>query len=211
MNQNELPIRKKRGRPFDEDKLKSIISTARRLFGENGFERTTIDAIADASGVTKMTIYSHFKSKEDLFGATITSRVEEEFSINNKNLNPKNPREGLAIIAENFLTLIRKDEVLGMYRTMFSSALTHKNLCNLFYKNGPSMVHHEVSYYLKQCNAVGSIKIKDCDCLATQFLSLFTGLSHIQCLLGIKKPSKKEDMDFIEKNIDFFIKSITNI
>ena len=211
MSQNKLPIRKKRGRPFDEDKLKSIISTAGRLFGENGFERTTIDAISDASGVTKMSIYSHFKSKEDLFGATITSRVEEEFSIENENLNPKNPRDGLAAIAEKFLTLIRKDEVLGMYRTMFSSALTHQNLCNLFYKNGPLMVHREVAGYLYQCNDVGSIEAADCDFLATQFLSLFTGLPHIECLLGIKKPTKKEDMDLIKKNVDFFIKSITNI
>lgn len=71
MNPNNPLLKKRRGRPFDSQKMEAIISTAQRLFAESGFERTTIDAIAEMSGVTKMTIYSHFKSKEELFGATI--------------------------------------------------------------------------------------------------------------------------------------------
>jgi len=79
-------IKKTRGRPIDTSKLKSVISTARMLFAKNGFEKTTLDDIAEISGVTKMTIYSHFKSKEKLFGATITDKLMKNFLLILKSL-----------------------------------------------------------------------------------------------------------------------------
>ncbi len=206
MNTNNPSLKKKRGRPFDPQKMESIISTAQRLFAENGFERTTIDAIAEMSGVTKMTIYSHFKSKEELFGATVLSKVEHEFLVTGQNLDPKNPQDGLAMIAKQFVSLIRKDEVLGAYRTMFASTSTHPELCVTFYQNGPVKVHCEVSEYLKKCLGIGSLNITNFDYAATQFLSLFVGLDHTKCLLGLGKPSKKEDDDLIFRNVEFFIK-----
>jgi TetR/AcrR family transcriptional repressor of mexJK operon len=206
MSQNKLPIRKKRGRPFDPQKMEAIISTAQRLFAESGFERTTIDAIAEMSGVTKMTIYNHFKSKEELFGATILSRVENEFPTSNSNLDPENPKDGLEIIARKFLSLIRKDEVLNTYRAMFASNSTHPDTCLLFYQNGPLKAHNQVAEYMKKCSEVGSLNVTDSDKAATQFLSLFLGLDHIKCLLGLGKPSRNEDEELILMNLQVFIK-----
>ena len=207
MNKNNSSLIKKRGRPFDSKKMNSIITNARRLFAENGFERTTIDAIAEMSGVSKMTIYSHFSSKEELFGATILNKVENEFLTSNSNLDPKNPKDGLEIIARKFLSLIRKDEVLKTYRAMFASNSTHPDLCLLFYQNGPLKAHNEVAEYLQKCSEMNSLKITDSDKAATQFLSLFLGLGHIKCLLGLGKPSRKEDEELILMNLELFIKS----
>ena len=207
MNSNNPLLIKKRGRPFDLKKMEAIISTAQRLFTENGFERTTIDAISDMSGVTKMTIYSHFKSKEELFGATILSKVENVFLLTDEELDPNKPKYGLTVIAKKFISLIRKDEVLSAYRTMFASTSTYPELCNTFYQNGPMKVHLEVSEYLKKCSGTKSLNINDFDLAATQFLSLFQGLNHTKCLLGLGKPSKKQDDDLILKNVEFFIKA----
>lgn len=96
-------IKKTRGRPIDNSKINSIIETARTLFAQNGFARTTLDAIAEMSGVTKMTIYSHFKSKEELFGATITNRIKKEFAFDIETLDPRNPSDGLIKIASGFI------------------------------------------------------------------------------------------------------------
>jgi AcrR family transcriptional regulator len=43
-----------------------LIETAIRLFTERGFHATGIDTIIAEAGVAKMTLYNHFKSKEDL-------------------------------------------------------------------------------------------------------------------------------------------------
>ena len=49
-----------------EETRKAIIENALRLFGENGYAVTSVQAIADAAGVTKGAFYHHFESKQDL-------------------------------------------------------------------------------------------------------------------------------------------------
>jgi AcrR family transcriptional regulator len=43
-----------------------LLATATRLFAERGFERTTVQEIVDAAGVTKGALYHYFGSKDDL-------------------------------------------------------------------------------------------------------------------------------------------------
>lgn len=44
----------------------NIIDAAYTLFYQSGFMRTGVDAVADAAGVTKRTLYQHFGSKDEL-------------------------------------------------------------------------------------------------------------------------------------------------
>ena len=37
------------------------------LFARDGYERTSVDAIAAEAGVSKRTVYSHYGDKENLF------------------------------------------------------------------------------------------------------------------------------------------------
>jgi AcrR family transcriptional regulator len=48
-----------------------ILETARRLFAELGYERTTIRAIAAAAEVDKSSILQYFGSKQELFRAAV--------------------------------------------------------------------------------------------------------------------------------------------
>lgn len=45
---------------------RTIQQHAMRLFGERSFEETTVTDVARAAGVSAMTVYRHFPSKEDL-------------------------------------------------------------------------------------------------------------------------------------------------
>lgn len=45
----------------------SISDAATRLFIEYGFDRVTVDEIADAADVGRMTVFNHFPRKEDMF------------------------------------------------------------------------------------------------------------------------------------------------
>ncbi len=44
-----------------------IAETARRLFGERGFEEVKVAEVAAAAGVSEATVFNYFPSKEDLF------------------------------------------------------------------------------------------------------------------------------------------------
>lgn len=50
---------------------KHIIEVARRVFGQFGFRKTTIDEIAHAARKGKSTIYYYFKNKEDIFRGVV--------------------------------------------------------------------------------------------------------------------------------------------
>ena len=47
-------------------KKEQVIDTARNLFSEHGYRKVSMDEIARVSGVTKRTIYTYFKDKNDL-------------------------------------------------------------------------------------------------------------------------------------------------
>jgi AcrR family transcriptional regulator len=53
-----------------------LTDAAERLFSDQGFHATSLDAVADAAGYTKGAVYSNFSSKEDLFFAVYERRVE---------------------------------------------------------------------------------------------------------------------------------------
>jgi AcrR family transcriptional regulator len=44
-----------------------ISNAATRLFWERGFDQVTVDEIAAATGVARMTVFNHFPRKEDMF------------------------------------------------------------------------------------------------------------------------------------------------
>ena len=47
-------------------KKQEISSMAMKIFAKKGFEKTTIQEIADGVGIGKGTIYEYFKTKEDI-------------------------------------------------------------------------------------------------------------------------------------------------
>ena len=69
-----------RGRPRSEESRLSILDTAERLFGENGYAGTSLEAIAKGAGVGKQTIYRWWPSKSHL-AADIYERLAPKDEI----------------------------------------------------------------------------------------------------------------------------------
>ncbi len=57
-------------------KREQLVHAALELFLKRGFQAVGVDAIADAAGVTKKTLYHHFKSKDELILAALRLRDE---------------------------------------------------------------------------------------------------------------------------------------
>ncbi|MBO4827806.1 MAG: TetR/AcrR family transcriptional regulator [Prevotella sp.] len=53
-----------------------LVDVARQLFAKKGFENTTMNDIAVASGKGRRTLYTYFKNKEDVYYAVIESELE---------------------------------------------------------------------------------------------------------------------------------------
>lgn len=57
-------------------KREQILQTAERLFYDEGFHATGIDRVVSEAGVVRMTLYNHFRSKDDLVAAVLARRQE---------------------------------------------------------------------------------------------------------------------------------------
>ena len=67
-------IRRPRGRPrqlSEEERRQKLIETAVSVFLDLGYDAASMDEIAHRAGMSKRTVYQVFKSKEDLFVATL--------------------------------------------------------------------------------------------------------------------------------------------
>lgn len=107
-------------------KRSRIIAAAVELFYENGYERTTLDAIAERLKVTKPFIYTHFSSKGELL-AEICSRgiASSQEAIDSVIHLDKSPSEKLRILSERFVKAVL---VSQMHIAIFSRE--EKNLAS---------------------------------------------------------------------------------
>jgi AcrR family transcriptional regulator len=61
-------------RPSSEHTRERILTAANKLFYAEGIRAVSVDAIAEKAGLTKRTLYYHFKSKDELIEAYLISR-----------------------------------------------------------------------------------------------------------------------------------------
>lgn len=196
----------KRGRPRDPERMKRVIEAASQQFLEQGYERASMEAVALASGVSKMTLYNYFPSKDALLEACVASRTDDLFEgFAGGKLDPARPVESLALIARQFIMLMRAEDVLQLHRTLYGIASTHPDVCARYFKAGPERVNAMVQAYMSSAMAAGQLDIDDIVLAADQFIALLLGCPHIHATLGLGLPSAAEDERLIQSNVELFL------
>lgn len=116
------------------------MTVAAHLFQTEGYDRTSIDAIAEAANKSKRSIYNHFDGKEDLFAAVIGEELNE---VRNA-LQPVFDRTELPTADRMKQYMIRRMEMLSessVYKQMLINEVRHRieprfvdirRLCNEF-------------------------------------------------------------------------------
>ena len=70
-----------------------LVDIARQLFAKNGFENTTMNEIAVASNKGRRTLYTYFKSKEEIFLAVIQAELKRLYErmeeVARKSISPE--------------------------------------------------------------------------------------------------------------------------
>lgn len=67
------------GRPtraYARQRQEDLLECALQMFAQNGFELTTLDAVAASMNMTKRTIYARYKAKGELFEAAVKRAID---------------------------------------------------------------------------------------------------------------------------------------
>lgn len=198
------------GRPKDLEKRAAILEAAKQLFPASGFDGTSLDTIAALAGVSKLTVYSHFKDKESLFTEAIrekclTQMPEALFDVPVAG----SMREQMLAIARAFFDLVTSQESISLHRLLVSGIGDTEKLAQMFWTAGAQVLQSKFAGFLRSKMEAGQLEIGDPLRAASQFFCLVKGELHARQLCGLcaSEASPKDIDDHLQASVDFFVRA----
>ncbi len=176
------------GRPKDPAKREAILAAAQTLFLAHGYEGSSMDAIAAEAGVSKLTLYSHFKDKETLFGAAVKATCETRLPRRLFEL-----QEGCSIqavlrgIGEALVELANSPESIGLHRAMAAMATQNPALSRMFYEAGPQRLLDDLAQLFAEADSRELLAVAEPARAAEHFCALLKGSEHLRLLIGYER------------------------
>lgn len=209
MNHQSDEISAKHGRPRDPERMRRVLEAAKTQFLQQGFTATSMESIAKAASVSKMTIYNYFPNKEVLFETCVATRTDAIFHLSTLYHTGQQlplPNTLLHQIAIQFVVMMRDEEILALHRVMMACASQHPDICQSFFEQGCLRLNQQLQGYFELANQAKLLCIPNVQRAADQFLALFLGRQHLQGLLMLGTPTEAEDRAMIEDNLNLFLK-----
>lgn len=165
------------GRPKDMEKRAAILAAAKSLFIRNAFAGTSMDAIAADAGVSKLTVYSHFGDKDNLFREVIRSRIQDLLPEEIYTYDPAaDIGEVLHRIAHAHMQIDCQPDNVGTFRAILSDCRQgNPRYGKLLWEEGPARTHRLMEGLLQDAVEAGALDIPVIKTASVQFFSLIKG------------------------------------
>lgn len=198
-----------RGRPKDPAKRAAILDAAKCLFLSGGFSGTSMDAVAKAAGVSKLTVYSHFSDKETLFSAAVEAKCHNTLPEPFFELDETLPiRASLTRIGLAFIELIHSPEVIALERLMCTMATQDTEMSRLFFEAGPQRTLSAMESLIRNANDANLMDTPNPRHAAESFFALLQGREHMRTRIGIREPmTSSEAQPHVERAVDMFLRA----
>lgn len=190
-------------------KAESILAAAKRAFLAGGFGAVSMDAIAREAAVSKATVYAHFGSKEELFGAVIRRECEQRFAgLSPGDFDPDDLRASLNRLGQRFLELILSPDAVAVHRIILGEVTRFPVLGEVFWRAGPERNLLQIEAFLQSAAAAGALSLGDPRLAAEQFVSLVRGEIHLRELLRLEAAAGQGEIrSAVEGAVDTFLRA----
>jgi TetR/AcrR family transcriptional repressor of mexJK operon len=186
------------------DKRRQILEVARRLFLENGYEGTSMEAIQRAVGGSKATLYAHFPSKERLFEVALEGADAGPLVFE---LNPGTaPQIVLRKVAEKVLQVCDSAWFVRMQRCVIERAGAAPETAQAFFDNGFGESLRELEGWLRAQHRLGVIHCPQPARSAELFLGMTHGLHAHRALFGLSPLGDSERRSWIRSVVRAFLR-----
>lgn len=167
-----------------------ILCTAARVFARDGFQGAGIDTIASEAGVSRQTIYNHYRDKEALLAAVVEDALDRMNAslfavITTFPQSGKNLERELTAFAIRMSRNCVYDSSAAFLRKLVQPEDTDLSLARqICSKKGPAQAVPAIAACLSRLALSGDLTITDPDLAARHFLALINADTHFHSLTG---------------------------
>ena len=184
----------------------SILSAAREVFLREGFQAASMDHIAATADVSKVTIYSKFGSKQDLFRAIVDDICEQILAM--EIVIPETMESveaGLIELAVDYAEVLYDPGVLALVRLAIGENQAPRGLGHLYYQAGPMRARQGLVGLFVSLADSGELSVDDPELAADQFLALLQPQRYYVLLDPSKRPAKSEIAAVARRGVEVFL------
>jgi TetR/AcrR family transcriptional repressor of mexJK operon len=196
----EQNVTARRGRPKSEEKRRQISEAAVELFLTEGFERTSMDSVAQHAGVSKQTVYSHFASKDELFRSCISSKVAE-YDLSVEPTEHHTLERGIRAFVDGYLRLLSDPRVVKMWRLIMAESVEHPHVARVFYETGPQESLDSLTRFL--AHHADELDIDDIPRAARSFYGMVADHYQSRIMIGmderVSDEERREHVDYVTR------------
>jgi TetR/AcrR family transcriptional regulator, mexJK operon transcriptional repressor len=179
----------------------AILAAATEVFLREGYARASVDAIADAAGVGKQTVYGHFGDKQQLFLAVV-EHVQAAHPLNEAELiaDTGDPLADLTAAARWIIRGVTAPESAALHRLTIAELTHHPELQRSWrdLERGQRL-RDAITEYLTACDRRGALAVPDPATAARQFVNLAAVEAQVRSLRGIE-PLSGDEIDGIARD-----------
>ncbi len=191
-------------------KRAAILDSARETFLRKGFTDANLDDIAALASVSKMTIYSHFGSKDELFRQVIEAIITQR-SAAGPPLDAAIPEDELAVslraIAADIVRTVRHTDVVGIRRVLIAEQPRHPALAAKWRRSTVVATTIELADYFRGLQERRLLVVGDPNTLAAHFLWMLIGDSLDAGLLDPAEPPTRSPTDVADEVVQTFLRA----
>jgi AcrR family transcriptional regulator len=194
------------------DKRRVILDAAAPIFGEEGYERASIDAIATAAGVSKPTIYSYFGGKEQLFRESVADSAAQQNAaafevIQRLDLSPPAWRASLYELGMKLVECQRSACSQFLQRMIAAESARDPEVYRSVRAKAADPILEALAGRLAMLGNAGLLRVPDPALAARQFLALIGAEIPELTEQGTKKVSDRVIRRAVEAGVDTFLRA----
>lgn len=189
------------------DKDQQILCAADAVFFSRGYAEGSMHAIAMEAGVSKQTLYHHYRSKPELFRAVVEARVRCLLQqLSDEVVDDRPPKQALTALGRRFVEMVVAPSSVAMHRALVNEVPRQPGLGRSVYEHGPEeAVRILAAYFRKQARA-GALKIDKPELAAEQFYGMALGHCQLRALFCIDGETSPGDLGTrVDAAVDAFL------
>ncbi len=190
-------------------KRRQILDGARKIFTDLGFERASVDTIAARAGVSKATVYNHFRDKSALFSASFAEGAElMRAELRAVLEEPSDDLVGtLQRAGERIVSVFVSPPALALRRNIGTEMARFPELGRALYENGPRLTVELIAGFLTRWAEEGLLRVEDPISAAVHFVGLCEGDLIIRTYLGVVEPTPELVTATVRRGVETFLRA----